>query len=143
MSDTLSDLTQELTPEHVRRRVEDWERRVNALYDTLESWLPAGCTGTRPRTVVMNEEIMQQYDIASTTLPVLEVSRGEKLCASVVPHGLWIIGANGRLDVRSEKGIFIIIDRSQAFEAPSWHMAPLADRTRFEPLTEDAFRAVL
>jgi hypothetical protein len=142
MNDALSDLTEEVTPERVGRRIADWEQRVTGLYDLLESWLPPEFSASRTRTVSMNEELMKQFKIASRALPVLDLSRGEELCASIIPRGLWIIGANGRFDVRSEKGIFIIIDRSQEFDTPSWHIAALANR-RFKPLTQAVFQAIL
>jgi hypothetical protein len=142
MSDALSDLTQEVTPEYVRRRVDDWERRVEGLYDLLEWWLPQAYTTSRARTVLMNEELMQQHGISSRPLRILDISTENTVCASIIPRGLWIIGANGRFDIRSERGIFIIIDRSQAFETPSWYIAALEDR-RFEPLTQNIFQAIL
>jgi hypothetical protein len=142
MSDALSDLTQDVTAEYVRRRVEDWERRVIVLYDLLEDWLPPECTASRTRAVLMNEELMQRFGIAARNLPILDIAKGTRRFASIIPHGLWIIGANGRLDLRSEKGMFIIIDRSHAFDIPSWHMASLADR-QYERLTQAMFHSAL
>lgn len=144
MSDALHDLTEaDVTAEYVRRRVDDWVARIGKLYAALQAWLPPDCTATRSGTVPMHEELMQRFSLQTRRLPVLEVKRGGSTCATVKPHGLWIIGANGRLDLRTARGTFIIIDRSLAFEPPLWHIAPLSDRTRYEPLTEATFGAVL
>lgn len=140
MNDALHDLTESnVTPEYIRRRVDDWVRRINELYDKSEKWLHPPYKASRSDSVSMHEELMQKFGIPQKNLPIFEVKKDGMICGTIKPHGLWIIGANGRLDFRTTKATFIIIDRAAAFDTPSWYMAPLADRTRFEPLTQGAF----
>ena len=48
MSTVLDDVTNEkIDAQHIRRRVEDWDTRLQALYDLIGGWLPDGLD--RPR----------------------------------------------------------------------------------------------
>jgi hypothetical protein len=144
MSDALRDLTElDVTAEYVERRVADWINRIEGLYALLETWLPDQWTSKRVLTVPFHEELMEKFGIPPREIPVLDLARAGIPEVSVKPRGLWIIGANGRLDLRSKKGTFLIMDRSPAFSTPSWQVAPLGERTHLEPLTKEKFREML
>jgi hypothetical protein len=71
MPNVLEEITEtEITPQHVEQRVDDWGRRIIALYSQIESWLPEGYSAQRPRTVLMHEEMMQKFGIPARNLPV-------------------------------------------------------------------------
>jgi hypothetical protein len=88
---------------------------------------------------VLHEELMERFGIAPRNISVLELVNAGKPAGIVKPRDLWTIGANGRLDLRTGKGSFIIIDKSEAFSAPSWSAAPISDRTNLVPLTKARF----
>ena len=55
--------------EHVRRRVEDWEERLNGLYAMIGEWLPDGWEARRGVPVVMHAKMMQAFGVEAKRLP--------------------------------------------------------------------------
>lgn len=144
MTDTLDDvLGDKLSADDVKRRVDDWSKRITDLFAKLSNWLPTGYSQIRSRTVLMHEELMTKFGVSPCMLPILDISRDDKLVASVEPRGLWIIGANGRLDLKSERGHFVIVDVASAFKAPSWKVAPFQKRQSLLNLNRSTFQASL
>lgn len=121
---------------HISARVVDWQTRVSRLYAEVTSWLP-NFRADRTGTVVMNEQVMQAYGVAPVRLPVLRLLAGADQVAKFVPHGLWIIGTNGRLDLFAATQ-FVIVDRSQTFTTPRWEIAPALKRRQAEPFSREA-----
>ncbi len=68
----------------------------------------------------MYEEIMQQYQVEPTTMKVLDIYKGNNIVATIKPIGLWLIGANGRVDILCKNGTATLIDKSDKFEKPDW-----------------------
>ena len=139
----LTDFEPKIDKEYVERRVRDWESRVRSLYDDIHSWLPADWRETKVGAVFMNEEMMRKFGVAGRELPslLLRHSGGEE--AEIEPRGLWIIGANGRLDLVRSSDHYIIVDQSDIFEDPAWTVASLADRLNRRPFDGDALRGLL
>ena len=144
VADALEELADSAPSKHaVERRVDDWSMRIEALYDLIKSWLPAGWGTERSGAMQMQEELMQKYDLAPRKLPKLDILREGNLAGSIEPRGLWIIGANGRLDLALERRSYVIVDLSKPFEVPQWHIAPLAHREKLQPLEHEAFLGLL
>jgi len=144
MSGVLEETTsREIDKDHVVRRVDDWVGRIDRLYRQIEEWLPSGWTASRVGTVRMHEELMQKFGVSARNLPVMELSYNGKPSARVEPRGLWIIGANGRLDLFSGPGHYVIIDSAGNFEPADWQIAPLSDRRNLKPLNGQTLSAVL
>jgi hypothetical protein len=143
VAEELSPSETDLTREHVLRRVDDWQRRINDLYDMVLSWLPADIVVDRSGTIVMHEELMRHFSIAPVRLPVLSLSKGDAWIGKLVPQGLWIIGTNGRVDLVSTAGRALLIDRSEIFASSLWSIAPSEHRRRTEALDEASFRKAL
>jgi hypothetical protein len=133
----------EMDQNHTARRVDDWASRIDQLYAQIESWLPDGWTADRNDTVRMHEELMQKFGIAPRNLPVLRLSYQSKPSARIEPRGLWIIGANGRLDLFRGNSHYIIVDTAENFGPPDWHIAALSDRRNLKKLSRETFIAVL
>lgn len=133
-----------LTKEYVAERVQDWKRRVSGLYQKVSDWLPDGTTTDMRSSVHMHEDLMKRFGVPATTLPVLTFLHGQTWVGKLVPQGLWIIGANGRVDMFSANGgQAIIVDRSENFAAPNWLIAPANDRRKTIPLDERSFGEAL
>lgn len=132
-----------LSKEHVAKRVQDWKARIAGLYDSVAEWLPDGVTADRSHSVPMHEDLMKQFHVPATSLPVLTLLRGDQWLGKLVPQGLWIIGANGRVDLFSSSGQAIIVDRSENFGNPNWLIAPSNQRRQTKPLTVDTFKSAL
>ena len=64
MSTVLDDVTNEkIDARHIRRRVEDWDTRLQALYDMIGGWLPEGWTAREGAPVRMHEEMMREFGV--------------------------------------------------------------------------------
>ena len=135
--------TDELTSDHVRRRVGDWASRVNSLYVQLTDWLPDGWTAKPGPSVSMNEELMQKTGVPARALPTLELLHAGTVEVKLRPYGLWIIGANGRIDFVKGHDIYFIVDRARTFEAPIWHISEPTSRQVSKPFNREQLVALL
>ncbi|SFU65324.1 hypothetical protein SAMN02799631_01604 [Methylobacterium sp. 174MFSha1.1] len=131
-----------LDADHVRARIGDWRGRINDLYRQVTDWFPHLCV-RQGDTTVMNEEMMRAYGVPPVRLPILRLSDAAVEVAAFVPDGLWIIGVNGRLDLSTRSGRFLILDRAGLFETPRWTIAPALDRLAAEPLSQAALATAM
>ncbi len=145
MANVLQELAQEdeaLDRDHVVKRIRDWQGRIEALYRQIAAWLPDLSAATEG-SVPMHEPLMREYGVGGTDLPVLTLSERGRVVARLVPNGLWIIGANGRLDLVAGDERFLIVDGADNFDPPRWSIAPSRDRRRTEPLSGDTLRRAI
>lgn len=133
----------DITREHVEERVQNWKARIEGLYDQLEEWLPANWHAHRHETVQMNEQMMREFSVAPVRLHALKLKSDDGELAEVEPRGLWIVGANGRLDLLTAEEHYIIVDRAENFAAPQWQISPLNERRESRPFTAETFRSIL
>lgn len=120
---------------HVLQRVADWKARLDSLYNDVTSWFPE-LQHDRRDFVEMNEEIMREYGVAPVSLPILRFLDGKDELARFVPRGLWIIGANGRVDLFTKRKQYLIVDRSEYFSPALWEIAPALQRQQSKPFTK-------
>ena len=59
--------------QHVDRRVDDWEERLNGLYRLIRELLPDGWKSREGVTVTMHEKMMQAFDVPAREIPTLEL----------------------------------------------------------------------
>lgn len=132
MSDVLEELADEesgdIDRSHVERRLDDWSDRISRLYTSVEGWLPAGISANRNNSVPVSEELMKKYQVGTRHLPILTMEKNGQWIGKIVPKGLWIIGANGRLDLFVKSSHFILVDRAENFSSPLWMIAPSTNR---------------
>ena len=107
----------------VQRRVDNWIDRLTVLFQEVTSW--AGQNGWTPAEgapVPMNEKLMQLTGVPPREQPslVLTSPKGERVWCN--PKGLWVIGANGRVDVYGSRDSLVVIDTAHPFERPAWIM---------------------
>ena len=144
MGNVLDEVTDEsVDAQHVRRRVDDWEARVNRLYATVSAWLPEGWTARAGAPVRMHEEMMRMFDVAARQIPTLVLENGSGNSAVLEPRGLWIIGANGRVDMKCGPRHYLIVDVAGNFEASQWQAASVEQRLDRVALTESWFSQAL
>lgn len=135
----------QMTQQQVQARVDDWVKRVQKLYDEIKGWLKPveGLRVEENQNASMYEELMQQFGIRPQPMPTLDIYEGTNLIARLKPIGLWIIGANGRVDLMLRDGAIVLVDESEQFQASKW-MAH--DRHNFilgQALTKDHFLHLL
>jgi len=78
---------------------------------------------------------MRLFKIGKRPQPTLTVLSPEGAKISIKPKGLWVIGANGRVDIYSGKGVFTLVDVADPFKAPKWvlHRVGQTDGRPFDP----------
>jgi len=131
---------------HVQARVDDWLRRLDGLMDGIRRWAEAhGHAVSEAPPVPLHESVMVDSDMGPVDMPHVTVSSSGNRTIEVVPRGLWMIGANGRIDVRTPDGVLMIIDRSRGFgKDPEWtlyHAGIRRDGVPFEPGMLDRYMA--
>ena len=146
MPDVIDELSLEdgkLNRETIIHRVEDWKSRLSTLYDQICDWLPSSFSGERSGTIKMHEDLMKEYGVPATDVPVLNILHHGAWIAKLVPRALWIIGANGRLDLFIQDGHWILVDRAENFAPPRWEVAPADHRRKLQPFTHQFLTSVL
>ncbi len=121
MDAALDDVTNEhINPAEIRKRVEDWKDRLNGLYNRIRGFLPEGWEARSGIPLEMNEQMMSNHGIKPTSLPTLDlVGEGDRI-ARVSPRGLWIVGTNGRVDLKYGDRRYLIVDIAGRYETPEW-----------------------
>ena len=143
VAEELASPAEGLSKDHVARRVQDWKNRISELYGNVAQWLPDGVMADGSHSVPMHEDLMRQFRLPATSVPILTLLKGDQWLGKLVPQGLWIIGANGRVDLFSPNGQSIIVDRSENFDRSNWLIAPSNQRRQTKPLAADTFKAAL
>ena len=109
--------------QHVEKRIIDWKKRVSDLYSTIELWL----TGSdyyikRGSKLKMYEELMSEFNVRATNIETADIYKDNKIVLALKPKGLWMVGANGRIDLLSTKGNYMLVDFAEQFEPPYWKL---------------------
>jgi hypothetical protein len=109
-----------VTKELVEERVKDWIDRLHVLFQDVRAWaIENGWRVDDSGTVGMHEKLMQKFGVPATKQPTLRLD-GDHGYALFKPKGLWVIGANGRIDLYTSKGTFIIMDLAERRAVPRW-----------------------
>ena len=122
---------------YVMERVEEWAHRVEALYAEIAKWTSHinGIWPVQNRTVEMSEELMQKFAVPDRELPVLDIVRDKEPVISFIPRGLWIIGANGRIDIITRTETRALIDVGKAGRT-DWRLVDTSDRRQTRAFDE-------
>ena len=110
----------------VAERVNDWVRRLDELKSMIGGWLPPDMSISHRPLTRTNEELMQKFNVPSTEMPTFDVIRNNDRVMRVQPKGLWIIGANGRVDLVTKSASYILVDESDPLSGhPTGAIIPL------------------
>jgi hypothetical protein len=123
-SDTIAEWAETPTRERTLQRLQDWRSRVHALYDRIECALGADYSCDRTGKYQSSEDRVQEAGLSPDDVPPIDILRIEcagKEVAVVRPRSLWIIGANGRLDLvvtsrTRGRRLFMLYDLSSPME---------------------------
>lgn len=128
-----------LDSNEVEQRVAEWRQHILVLFKDMTEWSIRNEYATdQTQTVLMDEELMQLFAVPAVHLPVLKVLKGRSTVATIVPVGLWVIGANGRLDVLTATTTAMITNASADPNAVRWLVYPGTGGSG-EPLNEQRF----
>jgi hypothetical protein len=135
-----------VTREDVLSRLAEWRDRVHGLYDSVEQALQGhGFQFDRQGKHTTSEALVQAAGVSPEEQPkidILRIIRPDGTNAAIFfPRGPWVVGANGRIDLRLPSGIgrshaFILMDQSDPFSSPFWVQMPIGapfERERFDP----------
>jgi hypothetical protein len=127
VSDTIAEWAETPTRDRTLARLQDWRSRVHGLYDRIEQALGPDYSFDRSGKYQSSEDRVYEAGLSPDDVPpidILTIERSGQPVAVVRPRGLWIIGANGRLDLlltpkAGGRRLFILYD----------HSSPMEDRT--------------
>jgi hypothetical protein len=135
-----------VTREDVLSRLEDWRDRVHGLYDSIEHALSAhDFRFDRAGKHTTSEALVQAAGVSPEEQPkidILRIVRPDGTNAAIFfPRGPWVVGANGRIDLRLSPSVgrshaFILMDQSGPFSSPFWVRMPIGspfEREKFDP----------
>jgi hypothetical protein len=112
---------EELSPEYVRRRIDDWLERLENLFAEIKLWAKNNdWSAEEGAPAPLLDGLAERAGAGKFQQPTLSVRSPEGAIVWIKPKGLWVIGANGRVDIFSPKGAFTLIDVADAFDAPRW-----------------------
>lgn len=145
MGTVLEDVTSEtISAKDIVRRVENWETRVTNFYAMIDGWLPDGWQAREGQPVFMHEELMREFGVERKEIPTRILTGRAGNSAQLEPRALWIIGTNGRIDLKKRDGHrYLIVDMASNFETPDWQVVPAERRYDWEPVTEDWLKRIL
>jgi hypothetical protein len=126
----------EITEEYVTKCVDDWLYRLDDLLWTIKGWaVENGWSAEDGESVPMREELMGRFNIRDRSQPSLFVRSPDGAEVLIQPKGLWVIGANSRVDLFSAKGVYALVDIADRFQPPRWilHQIGKQDGKPFVP----------
>ena len=127
----------------VEKSVKDWKKRFSDLYSDIKSWLKDSDYSIKHgNKLTMYEKQMEQFNVHPTEIDTADIYKDNKIVLSIKPRGLFIIGANGRIDILSTNGHYMIIDHSEPFETPQWKLYNGSKKTAVE-FTKQTFLNLL
>jgi hypothetical protein len=145
-SDELAD-PNAVTHDDVLLRLADWRDRVHGLYDKIEQALRgSGFQFDRQGKHTSSEALVQAAGVTREEQPkidILRIVRPDGANAAIFyPRGPWVIGANGRIDLRlspsaGSSHAFMLVDQSGPFSSPFWVRMPIGspfEREQFDPI---------
>ena len=112
-----------LDKRYVQKRISDWKMRVSKLFSLIKEWLKNSEYNLKPGAkLMMYEELMSQFDIPAVEIDTVDIYKQKDFILTIKPKGLWMIGANGRIDILTTKANYTLIDTSEQFETPKWKL---------------------
>lgn len=120
---TMQKIEKKIDKQQVEKRIRDWKKRVAELYSIIKVWLSdTEYTLKAGPKLRMYEEQMSKFDVPATNIETADIYKNKNFILTIKPKGLWVIGANGRIDILSTKGNYMLVDFAEKFEPPKWKL---------------------
>lgn len=124
---------------YIESRVKDWKQRLGTLYSFVEQALTntenVECRQNKHMT--MHEDLMQKFEIGPANIPILDIYKNRNVIATFKPIGLWVLGSNGRVDILTKSGAFILVNMAENGEESDWKVFSPKNRKQgknFDPV---------
>lgn len=86
---------------------------------------------------------MTRFDVPAPTLNKLILTGGQG-SIQIIPYALWVIGANGRLDVFVNDEASILVDASEpGSSTPDWQLFDSQNRRKGAPFDQHLIEALI
>ena len=86
---------------------------------------------------------MIEAGVHALKLPVLSILRGSEPIVAFKPVGLWVIGANGRIDIFARKGTFQLVDVAESFKPPRWKVSVPSKKGKLRSFDKSFLKSIL
>jgi hypothetical protein len=113
---------------YVEQRLAQWHQQINTLFVTIGHWA--------------KQSRHDALEGSSIEIDEETITKGIVAKATIVPVGLWVIGANGRVDVLTKKGTAMIVNSSDDPLKPRWLLYS-SHHDDGQPLDADRFLALI
>jgi hypothetical protein len=134
-----------LSTRQIQARVTDWIERLNALFDQLDQW-SVEIPGARIDRSYMDQQIeglMEQYKVNARKVPTFEIFVGKNR-TGFIPSALWIVGANGRVNVTTNYRQYALVDLGGSNGTPSnWRLVLTTARNQLAAFDKSLFLKVV
>jgi hypothetical protein len=130
----------------VKDRVTDWVSRLEKLYSKLDEWAKAlpDVSVRRNTMPQLIEPIMERTSVPAREVPVFSLIVNKKYRVDFIPSSIWIIGANGRVNVTTNSRQKSLVDMGGENSAPSrWHLVGDDPDKPLVPFNREAFLKLL
>lgn len=117
---------------HIENRVKDWKKRVEDLYKDISKWLKGSDYNLKISHSIkfeMYEEPMAKVRLRPVKIDIAAIFKEKQLVGKIAPIGLWIMGANGAVELNTSIRNHKIVDTAQSFGNPNWK---IIERKGFE-----------
>jgi len=96
-------MSNEIIPEQLR---DEYLSRLDELYDKAKKWI----LEIKPKAEIEEESItIKEEPVDAYQVKVLVIKRPDRKTVRMIPRGRWIIGAEGRVDMKSDLGTETLI----------------------------------
>jgi hypothetical protein len=114
-------LKSKIEKEDVLERIANWKSRLETLFSDIKSWSAnvQDIDIQENRITQAREDLMVKFDVEPEKIPVLALIH-EKVRVSFIPIAIWTIGANGRVNISTNRNQYIMVDHG-SFEDKTVH----------------------
>ena len=139
-------VTQPTSRAGVQERIADWSDRITALFRRIEKWAQSDSRLPGPRwseVFQLREQPMVETNTRRRKLPTLTFFSGKRRIA-FVPSALWIIGANGRINLSVDGESFILVDMGgENGRRSAWKLVSRDARKNYENFNKATFMGLV
>lgn len=130
----------------VQDRIRDWIDRLNQLYQRVDDWrehLPDETQAETASIVQNTEGLMKEFRVKPRRIPSYAIRMGKEH-VSFEPSALWVVGADGRVNITTKKHQYMLVDlRQSPSESSDWQLITPDINKIHVPFTESAFQKIV
>lgn len=101
----------------ISARADDWIYRLEELQKMVRDWIKQSGQSDLNLEILpslkMYEELMDRFKVPARQMPVFRILKGSSQLVLFRPKALWVVGANGRVDLVTKTDVPMLIDASE------------------------------